>query len=279
MEIVIVPDAATIGELAADAVVALLARKPTAVLGLATGSSPLVVYAELIRRYDAGEVSFARSRGFLLDEYVGLPAEHPQRYRSVIRRELEERVDFPADAIAGPDGLADDLPAVCADYERAITDAGGVDLQLLGVGSDGHVAFNEPGSSLSSRTRIKTLTARTRADNERFFEPPDEVPHHVLTQGLGHHPRRAAPRAASRGAPARRRPCTSWSRARCPRSARPQCCSCTRTRPFCWTTTRLASSSSPTTTGRRTPTSPTGRGCRAATVRIELLRRFRGLRG
>jgi glucosamine-6-phosphate deaminase len=185
MEVVIVPDAATIGALAADAVVALLARKPTAVLGLATGSSPLVAYAELIRRYDAGEVSFARSRGFLLDEYVGLPAEHPQRYRSVIRRELEERVDFPAGAIAGPDGLADDLPAVCADYERAITDAGGVDLQLLGVGSDGHVAFNEPGSSLSSRTRIKTLTARTRADNERFFEPPDEVPHHVLTQGLG----------------------------------------------------------------------------------------------
>jgi glucosamine-6-phosphate deaminase len=134
MEVVIVPDAATIGELAADAVVALLARKPTAVLGLATGSSPLVVYAELIRRYDAGEVSFARSRGFLLDEYVGLPAEHPQRYRSVIRRELEERVDFPPDAIAGPDGLTDDLPAVCADYERAITDAGGVDLQLLGVG-------------------------------------------------------------------------------------------------------------------------------------------------
>jgi glucosamine-6-phosphate deaminase len=181
MEVVIVPDAATIGALAADAVVALLRREPTAVLGLATGSSPLVVYAELIRRYESGEVSFAHSRGFLLDEYVGLPAEHPQRYRSVIRRELEERVDFPPDAIAGPDGLADDLPAVCADYERAIADAGGVDLQLLGVGSDGHLAFNEPGSSLSSRTRIKTLTARTREDNARFFDSPDQVPHHVLT--------------------------------------------------------------------------------------------------
>ena len=185
MEVVIVPDAATVGRLAADAVVALLRREPSAVLGLATGSSPLVVYSELIRRHDAGEVSFARSRGFLLDEYVGLPADHPQRYRSVIRRELEDGVDFPADGIAGPDGLADDLPAVCADYERAIADAGGVDLQLLGVGSDGHVAFNEPGSSLSSRTRIKTLTARTREDNARFFDSPDEVPHHVLTQGLG----------------------------------------------------------------------------------------------
>ena len=185
MEVVIVPDSATIGALAADAVVTLLARKPQAVLGLATGSSPLVVYAELIRRFRAGDVTFAQSRGFLLDEYVGLPAEHPQRYRSVIRRELEEQVDFAADAVLGPDGLADDLAAECATYERAIAGAGGVDLQLLGVGSDGHVAFNEPGSSLSSRTRIKTLTARTRADNERFFEPPDEVPHHVLTQGLG----------------------------------------------------------------------------------------------
>ena len=113
MEVVIVPDSATIGALAADAVVALLARKPTAVLGLATGSSPLVVYAELIRRHRAGDVSFAQSRGFLLDEYVGLPAEHPQRYRSVIRTELEQDVDFAADAVRGPDGLADDLPAEC----------------------------------------------------------------------------------------------------------------------------------------------------------------------
>ncbi len=185
MEVVIVPDAATIGELAADAVVGLLARKPTAVLGLATGSSPLVVYDELARRCRAGEVSFARSRGFLLDEYVGLRADHPQQYRSVIRRALTDQVDFAPGAITGPDGNAEDLPAVCAEYERAIADAGGIDLQLLGVGADGHLAFNEPGSSLASRTRIKTLTARTRTDNERFFDRPHEVPHHVLTQGLG----------------------------------------------------------------------------------------------
>lgn len=185
MEIVIAPEAPAIGALAADAVAALLARRPDAVLGFATGSSPLVVYAELIRRYHAGDLSFAQACGFLLDEYVGLPAEHPQRYRSVIRRELEDQVDFAPGAITGPDGLAEDPVAECADYERAITDAGGVDLQLLGVGTDGHIAFNEPGSSLSSRTRIKTLTERTRSDNERFFDPPDQVPHHVLTQGLG----------------------------------------------------------------------------------------------
>ena len=185
MEVVIAPEAQAIGGLAADAVEALLARRPDAVLGLATGSSPLVVYAELIRRYHAGDLSFAQARGFLLDEYVGLPAEHPGRYRSVIRRELEDQVDFAPDAIMGPDGLADDPAAVCAAYERSITDAGGVDLQLLGVGTDGHLAFNEPGSSLSSRTRIKTLTQRTRSDNERFFDPPEQVPRHVLTQGLG----------------------------------------------------------------------------------------------
>ena len=142
MEVVIVPDAATIGELAADAVVALLARKPTAVLGLATGSSPLVVYAELVRRYDAGEVSFARSRGFLLDEYVGLPAEHPQRYRSVIRRELDGagRLRTRRDRRPGRPGRRPRLRCAPTTSER-ITDAGGVDLQLLGVGSDGHVAL------------------------------------------------------------------------------------------------------------------------------------------
>lgn len=185
MEVVILPGGGEIAALAADAVQALLQRKPDAVLGLATGSSPLGVYDELARRHDAGCLSFAQARGFLLDEYVGLPAEHEQRYRAVIRRELESRVDFAPGAVQGPDGTADDPPAACAAYEQAIAAAGGVDLQLLGIGTDGHIAFNEPGSSLASRTRIKTLTAQTRADNARFFDSPDEVPHHVLTQGLG----------------------------------------------------------------------------------------------
>lgn len=185
MEVVILPGAHRVAEVAADCVLQLLARKPDAVLGLATGSSPLGVYQELGRRHRAGQVSFALARGFLLDEYVGLPADHPQRYRSVIQRELESLVDFADDAVAGPDGLAADLPAACAAYERAIADSGGVDLQVLGIGTDGHVAFNEPGSSLASRTRVKTLTTQTRADNARFFDRPEDVPHHVLTQGLG----------------------------------------------------------------------------------------------
>jgi len=185
MEVVILEDAQQVAELGADALQSLLRTRPDATLGLATGSSPLGVYRELGRRHAAGRVSLARARGFLLDEYVGLPADHPQRYRSVIRRELEDLVDLPPEAVAGPDGGARDLPAACADYERQIVAAGGVDLQLLGVGTDGHVAFNEPGSSLSSRTRVKTLTAQTRADNARFFASPEDVPHHVLTQGLG----------------------------------------------------------------------------------------------
>ena len=185
MEVVILPSGEQIAALAADTIVRLLAEKPDAVLGLATGSSPLGVYTELIGRCRAGEVSFARARGFLLDEYVGLPADHPQRYRSVIRRELEESVDFAPGAVNGPDGTADDIAAACSSYEELLAAAGGVDVQLLGIGTDGHIGFNEPGSSLASRTRIKTLTEQTRADNARFFGSIDQVPRHVLTQGLG----------------------------------------------------------------------------------------------
>lgn len=178
------PDAPAASRLAADAVVRLLRARPTAVLGLATGSSPQGVYRELARRHRAGAVSLARARAFLLDEYVGLPPEHPQRYRAVVDREVVAHLDLPAGAVLGPDGTAADLPAACATYERAIADAGGVDLQLLGIGTDGHLAFNEPGSALRSRTRLKTLTERTRRDNARFFGDPEEVPRHVLTQGL-----------------------------------------------------------------------------------------------
>jgi glucosamine-6-phosphate deaminase len=185
MEVIIMTDARQIGSIAADAVGTLLARKPAAVLGLATGSSPLAIYDELVARYKAGALSFARVRAFTLDEYVGLPADHPERYRNVIDTTFVSRVDFAPEAVSGPDGLAADLPAACAGYEQAISDAGGVDLQILGIGTDGHIGFNEPGSSLASRTRIKTLTQQTRLDNARFFgDNVDAVPTHCLTQGL-----------------------------------------------------------------------------------------------
>ena len=184
MEVVIAPGP-ELGRLAAAAIEQLVRTQPDAVLGLATGSSPLAVYDELARRHAEHGLSFARARAFMLDEYVGLAADHPQRYRNVIDTEIASRVDFASGAVQGPDGLADDLVAACAAYEEAIAAVGGVDLQLLGIGTDGHIAFNEPGSSLASRTRIKTLTRQTREDNARFFDDDiDQVPQHCLTQGL-----------------------------------------------------------------------------------------------
>ena len=186
METVILPDAASIGRLAADEVCALVTRAPSSVLGLATGSSPLPTYAEIVRRHEAGAVSFAQCRAFTLDEYVGLSDRHPQQYRTVIRDELTDRIDIDDRRVHGPDGLADDLVAAAAEYEASIASAGGVDLQIVGIGTDGHIGFNEPGSSLASRTRIKTLTRQTRVDNQRFFGGDlSAVPTHCLTQGLG----------------------------------------------------------------------------------------------
>lgn len=151
MEVVILNSSKALGKLAADAIQALLGRTPDAVLGLATGSSPLPVYDELAARHG---LDFSRASAFALDEYVGLPEGHPESYREVIRREFTSRVNIRPENVHTPDGAAADIPAACAAYEEAIAAAGGVDLQLLGVGTDGHLAFNEPGSSLSSRTRI-----------------------------------------------------------------------------------------------------------------------------
>jgi glucosamine-6-phosphate deaminase len=186
MEVVPCTSATEAAALAGDAIAGLLARKPDAVLGLATGSSPLGVYDELARRVRSGATTLARARAFLLDEYVGLPREHEESYRSVIHRDLTCKVDLDPARVHGLDGTATDVEAECAAYEDAITGAGGVDLQLLGLGGDGHIGFNEPGSSLTSRTRIKTLTAQTRRDNARFFgDDMEAVPRHCLTQGIG----------------------------------------------------------------------------------------------
>lgn len=186
MEIVIVQSQEQAGKLVADTVAALLKRKTDPVLGVATGSSPGAVYKELARRVEAGELSLRHAKAFMLDEYVGLSEEHPQRYRVVIDREFVEPTDIDPANVSGPEGTARDLVEACADYERQIHAAGGVDLQILGIGTDGHIAFNEPGSSLASRTRLKTLTRQTRQDNARFFGGDIEaVPKHCLTQGVG----------------------------------------------------------------------------------------------
>ena len=186
MEVVPLDTTEQLARVAADAIERLVTERPDAVLGLATGSSPLPVYRELIARHRAGTApSYEQVRCFTLDEYVGLPPGHPQTYRATIARELTDELGLRPDQVTGPDVTPDGLATAGERYERALRVAGGVDLQVLGIGSDGHLAFNEPGSSLASLTRVKTLTEQTRQDNARFFGNADEVPRHVLTQGLG----------------------------------------------------------------------------------------------
>ncbi|WP_285036836.1 glucosamine-6-phosphate deaminase [Plantibacter sp. ME-Dv--P-095] len=182
-EVVIVKDAAAAGELVAEAVVALISGRPDVVLGLATGSTPVPVYAALAERTRGLDLS--QVRGFALDEYVGLPAGHPESYRSVITREVVEPLGLVPERIHVPNGATETIQHAGADYEAALEAAGGVDLQILGIGTDGHIGFNEPGSSFASLTRVKTLTEQTRRDNARFFDSIDDVPMHCITQGLG----------------------------------------------------------------------------------------------
>ncbi|GAB2466388.1 glucosamine-6-phosphate deaminase [Conyzicola lurida] len=180
-EVVIVPSAAEGGSIPAAAIAALVTAKPDAVLGLATGSTPLTTWQALAGR----GLDLSRVRGFALDEYVGLPAGHPESYRSVITREVVEPLGLtPALVrVPGDDGLP--LEGAGDRYESDIHAAGGIDLQILGIGRTGHIGFNEPGSSLASLTRVKTLTEQTRIDNARFFDSVDDVPVHCITQGLG----------------------------------------------------------------------------------------------
>lgn len=186
MEVVVVEDQHDGCELVGGAIADLIRTKTDPVLGLATGSTPGGVYRDLIRRHQDEDLSFKHTRGFALDEYVGLPPDHPEAYRSVLEREIVSKVDFSPGAVMSPDGWATDIPLACAHYEDAIRTAGGIDLQILGVGTDGHIGFNEPTSSLASLTRVKSLTQVTREDNARFFDDDiAKVPTHVLTQGVG----------------------------------------------------------------------------------------------
>lgn len=185
MDVIILPDASAVCAHAARVVAALLRETPAAVLGLATGETQKAVYAELVRLHRAGRVSFARATTFNLDEFVGVPADHPACYRRYMREHLFDHVDADAARVHVPAAasVVDDVTATCARYEDAIRAAGGIDLQVLGLGTDGHIGFNEPTSSLASRTRLKTLTGAT-IDAARSAWAPDEPPRHVLTMGV-----------------------------------------------------------------------------------------------
>jgi glucosamine-6-phosphate deaminase len=156
------------------------------ILGLPTGDSPRSIYSQLIRMYNNKKLSFAQVHTFNMDEYVGLSEDHPQSYHRFMAENLFNHIDIDKKNVRILDGMAADLEKECRRYEEAITQAGGIDLFLGGMGSDGHIAFNEPGSSLHSRTRIKTLTEETRAANSRFFGgDPTQVPAAALTVGVG----------------------------------------------------------------------------------------------
>ncbi|NOY59297.1 MAG: glucosamine-6-phosphate deaminase [Calditrichaeota bacterium] len=156
------------------------------VLGLPTGSSPIGTYKELVKLYKQGKVSFKNVVTFNMDEYVGLPEDHPESYHYFMWHHLFSHVDIKKENVHILNGNAPDLEQECANYEQKIKDIGGIDLFLGGIGPDGHIAFNEPGSSLTSRTRIKTLTYDTMVANSRFFDNDiDKVPKTALTVGVG----------------------------------------------------------------------------------------------
>jgi glucosamine-6-phosphate deaminase len=185
MRVVIERDYTAVSLRAADFVEGLLRRKPDAVLGLATGSTPLGLYQELIRRHREQGLDFSNVTTFNLDEYCGLQPSHPHSYSYFMYQNLFDHLNIPQSQVNIPSGTAHDVDAWCEDYERRIREAGGIDLQILGIGGDGHIAFNEPGSSLASRTRPKTLTSETIRDNARFFGPDEEVPKFAVTMGVG----------------------------------------------------------------------------------------------
>ncbi|MFD5224732.1 glucosamine-6-phosphate deaminase [Microbacterium sp. NPDC058342] len=182
-EVVIVESKDAAGALVADEIVRLIDTVAAPVLGLATGSTPLPVYEALRPRLAGRDVSHLR--GFALDEYVGIDPAHPESYRSVITREVIEPLGLDPERVRVPNGSVETVEHAGDDYDAAIVAAGGVDLQILGIGTDGHIGFNEPGSSFASTTRIKTLTEQTREDNARFFDSIHDVPRHCITQGLG----------------------------------------------------------------------------------------------
>lgn len=185
MQIHVYDHAQQVGQAAATLLAAQLISKPNSVLGLATGSTPIPTYQALISLYKAGVVDFSSASSFNLDEYVGLPAGHPCSYHSFMREQLFDHVNMPADHIHIPDGNAADPQTECARYDQAITAAGGIDMQVLGIGRNGHIGFNEPDDHFTSATHVVNLTESTIKANTRFFKSESEVPRQAISMGVG----------------------------------------------------------------------------------------------
>jgi glucosamine-6-phosphate deaminase len=185
MEVIVKDNYDEMSKLSAKLIADVVRQKPRCVLGLATGSTPVGTYQELIRLHQEEGLDFSQVVTFNLDEYIGLPPEHDQSYYYFMHENLFDHINIPPGNIHLPPGTDEDLIAACERYEQMIRDAGGIDMQLLGIGSNGHIAFNEPGSSLGSRTRVKTLDADTIHANSRFFKRIEDVPRYAVTMGIG----------------------------------------------------------------------------------------------
>ena len=178
-------DPTAVGKIAAEIFLSHVRAKPNAVLGLATGSTPLPLYAALVNAFRAGSVSFKAVRTVNLDEYVGLAPTHDQSYRYFMNENLFKRIDIDLANTYIPDGTAEDPEAACKAYEEKIAALGGIDIQLLGIGLNGHIGFNEPDDVFSKTTHVVRLTAMTRESNQRFFASLADVPTHAVTMGIG----------------------------------------------------------------------------------------------
>ncbi len=185
MLVVVKNDFDEMSKTAAKLIAEQIHRKPDCVLGFATGSTPLGTYKELIRLHKEEGLDFSKVTTFNLDEYVGLPPEHDQSYHYFMWENLFKHINVDRRFVHIPHGMASDVEEFCEWYENKIEEVGGIDMQILGIGANGHIAFNEPGSSLGSRTRIKTLDELTKRDNARFFEKEEEVPKYAITMGVG----------------------------------------------------------------------------------------------
>jgi glucosamine-6-phosphate deaminase len=185
MEIVIRPNAAAAADLAVRVIASELRKQPDLVLGLATGRTMESVYAGLVQMHREAGLDFSACRTFNLDEYVGLAGSHRNSYRHYMNQHLFRQVNINMHHTHLPNGLADDLKGECAHYEKLIAECGGIDVQLLGIGLNGHMGFNEPLSAFRSRTRVKRLSPLTREQNEHLFARPEEVPQYAITMGVG----------------------------------------------------------------------------------------------
>ena len=185
MEFIVVKDYAELSRKGADIIAQLVAQKPNCTLGLATGSTPEGLYAELVKDYQAGKISFKDVSSYNLDEYRGLENDHPQSYHYFMEQKLFNHVDIDLSATHVPDGSNEDAAAACTDYEAAIKASGGIDLQLLGLGHNGHIGFNEPASCFARETNCVELTQSTIEANSRLFDDISQVPTQAYTMGIG----------------------------------------------------------------------------------------------